>query len=588
MAERLADIIDRVQTILATGRFLAAHDEAISGLQQYPSDPALSYNAVLAIARAGATERAMELYRELDLPGLPVEDPKLKLDIGALWGRLHKDLGLQTRGEAARDHFQASADAYWEVFRQTGDAYPAINAAALYCWIGEMEKAEDLASRCVSACEGMTDYYSLATLAEAYLILRCPARATAALARAADLGAGRAEMATTRRQLKKTCQVLGLDEDLLSPLTRGPIVRYLGHMPWPDLDGPAEALLKQRIGDFVTQKKVETAYGALAAGVDILAAEVMLAAGVELHVILPLDVDEFLAASVLPFGGLWRERFEACLAAAKSVAFSASGGQPADGASFRYCSAFTRGVAALQAQATDAELHQLAVWNGTPVRKPGGTLDDILIWQGRSRPQTILTTKGDPVRPGDLPNVPPIAGDADREIRAVLFADFAGFSKLKEADIGPFLSRSLAVVADVAARHEAGILCRNTWGDGIFLVLDTVETAARLARDILDALSGPGEAEAGRLPIRIGLHVAPMSRIADPLTGRTTYVGAEISKASRIEPIVPANSIYATEACAGALALSGDRTVQSEYMGMVELAKSAGMMPIFRLKAVAG
>ena len=586
MAERLADIIDRVRGILATGRFLAAYDEAISGLQQYPADPELSYNAVLAIARAGATERAMELYRGLNLQELPVEDPKLKLDIGALWARLHKDLGLRARGEEARDHFQASADAYLQVFEQTGDAYPAINAAALYCWIGEMVQAEDLASRCVADCESKTDYYSLATLAEAYLILRQPDRTTATLTRAAGLGAGRAEMATTRRQLKKTCQVLGLDEDLLSPLTRGPIVRYLGHMPWPDLDEAGEGILKQRIGEFIAENRVETAYGALAAGVDILAAEVMIAMGVELHVVLPFEIEAFLAASVLPFGGTWRARFDACLAAARSVSYSASGGQPADGASFRYCSAYTRGVAALQAQATAAELHQLAVWNGTPVRKPGGTLDDILIWHGQSRPQTILTTSGEPVRPEDLPDVSPVSGDGDREIRAVLFADFAGFSKLKEAEIGPFLSRSLAVVADVAAHYETSILCRNTWGDGIFLVLDKVETAARLARNILKALSGPAEAEAGRLPIRIGLHVAPMSRIEDPLTGRTTYVGAEISKASRIEPIVPVNSIYATEACAGALALSGERTVQSEYMGMVDLAKSAGMIPIFRLRAL--
>lgn len=573
---------------MATGRVLAAHDEAVSGLAQYPGDPELSYNAVLAIARAGATERAMELYRDLDLRGLPVDDQRLKTDIGALWARLHKDLGLQARGDEARYHFQASADAYLEVFQQTGDAYPAINAAALYCWIGEMEKAEDLASRCITACEGKTDYYSLATLAEAFLILRQTARTTATLVRAADLGAGRAEMATTRRQLKTTCQVLGLEDDILDPLKRGPIVRYLGHMPWPDLDGAAETLLKRRIRDFIAEKQVETAYGALAAGVDILAAEAMIAAGVELHVILPFEVEDFLAASVLPFGGTWRERFDVCLAAAKSVSFAASGGQPADGASFRYCNAYTRGVAALQAQATDAELHQLAVWNGAPVRKPGGTLDDILIWHGLSRPQTILSTGGEPVRPEALPDVPPVADDADREIRAVLFADFAGFSKLKEADIGPFLSHSLAVVADVAARHEANILCRNTWGDGIFLVIDTVEAAALLPREILKALSGSGKAEAGRLPIRIGLHVAPMSRIEDPLTGRTTYVGAEISKASRIEPIVPANSIYTTEAFAGALALSSGQTARSEYMGMVELAKSAGMIPIFRLKSSAG
>jgi len=584
VAEQLADILGRVKTIMATGRFLAAHDEAVSGLQHYPSDPALSYNAVLAIARAGATERAIELYRELGLRGLAVDEPQLKIDIGALRARLHKDLGLQARGDDAANHFQASADAYLDVFRQTGDAYPAINAAALYCWTGDMEKAEDLASRCVAACDGKTDYYSLATLAEAFLLLGQTEKTTATLVRAADLGAGRAEMATTRRQLRKTCQVLRIGEDILSPLARGPIVRYLGHMPWPDLDEAGETLLKRRIGDFIADKRVETAYGALAAGVDILAAEAMIAAGVELHVILPFEAGDFLAASVLPFGGTWRDRFEACLAAAKSVSVAASGGQPADGASFRHCSAYTRGVAALQAKATDAELHQLAVWNGTPARKPGGTLDDILIWHGLARPQTILSIRGEPVRSEALPDVLPVGSDAEREIRAVLFADFAGFSKLSEADIGPFLSHSLAVVAEVVERYRDNVLCRNTWGDGIFLIIDTAAAAARLAREILEALNIPAEADAGRLPIRVGLHVAPMARIEDPLTGRITYVGAEISRAARIEPIVPANSIYATEACAGALALAGERAVQSEYMGMVELAKSAGMIPIFRLK----
>jgi hypothetical protein len=63
----------------------------------------------------------------------------------------------------------------------------------------------------------------------------------------------------------------------------------------------------------VREQGIGFAYGGLAAGADIVFAEALLEAGAELHLVLPVNLDSFVAVSVAPFGTDWVRALRALL-----------------------------------------------------------------------------------------------------------------------------------------------------------------------------------------------------------------------------------------------------------------------------------
>ena len=69
----------------------------------------------------------------------------------------------------------------------------------------------------------------------------------------------------------------------------------------------------------------------------------------------------------------------------------------------------------------------------------------------------------------------------NREVRAMLFADVAGFSHLREELAPDFFLRFPRVIAEVLGRHGSQVLSVNTWGDGFFAVFDSTPSCATFA-----------------------------------------------------------------------------------------------------------
>src|SRR6516225_6086339 len=196
------------------GNLLTAYDIAERGLHDAPDDLELKYLSVLALARSGATELALQRFERLGLGGFAAAQGHLAVDIPALAARLAKDRALGTqRPERARLLLRA-AEAYEALFNATGDPYPGVNAAALVLWAGNQQRAAAVASQALAALpphgESPQSYWSLATEAELRLLL-------GDFARAADLIKGIARclgslgsvdweaIASTRRQIRRTC-----------------------------------------------------------------------------------------------------------------------------------------------------------------------------------------------------------------------------------------------------------------------------------------------------------------------------------------------------------------------------------------------
>ena len=166
-------ILESVDQVLSEGQFLAAYDQASQGLKQFPDDVWLKHRCVLALARAGATEHALNRFDELSLKDAMSQGQTEFVEIGSLAGRLVKDLGLQSPPNEAAKLFRKSADGYLRVFEETNDPYPGVNAATLYLWSGEDDRAFEIATKCLRL-EQQQNFYGNATRAEALLVLNRP------------------------------------------------------------------------------------------------------------------------------------------------------------------------------------------------------------------------------------------------------------------------------------------------------------------------------------------------------------------------------------------------------------------------------
>src|SRR5215469_17944300 len=182
--------LQEVRSHAAAGDHLLAYDTAVRGLDEHPQDPTLKHAAVLALARSGATLKARERYREFGLGDVPRGSisQSLYTDIASLDARIAKDLALAAGPGNRRELLTKAATRYREIYEETGDYYPGVNAGTLALLTGCATEAKALGASVRTICERLIGeglergYYVWATLAEASLIVNDEAAAAQALA----------------------------------------------------------------------------------------------------------------------------------------------------------------------------------------------------------------------------------------------------------------------------------------------------------------------------------------------------------------------------------------------------------------------
>jgi Tetratricopeptide Repeats-Sensor len=581
LGARLAAVADAERR----GELLAAVDLAEQGLEEHPGEPELQYRAVLALARAGSTEQAALRFEEYGLREVGTED------VLALEARIAKDVALAAGGEERRLLALRSAALYAQAFAATGGYYPAINAATLMLVGGNVEASRTLARTALERLHetGEHDYFAAATEAEARLLLGEAGAAREALERAAELhGGDYGAVSTTRRQLRLVCERAGIEPELLSALAGPRVLHYCGHRIVADGSGPFrpedEETVAGAIRAELDRRPAAYAYGSLANGADILAAEALLERGAELHVVLPFAEDEFVAASVADSGTSWVARYERCRAAATQVTYATDDAFLEDDVLYRYGSELAMGLALLRARFVDGEALQLAVWDGKPARGSAGTAIDVATWRAAARPATIVAPPPGPERVDAGP--PEAEQRRGRVVRAMLFADIRGFSKLGDAQLQRFNEHVLGAFAGALRRHAAAVSFRNTWGDGLYVVMTDAVAAAACALDLQAAMKALDLAAVGlpeHLALRLGAHVGPVFELRDPVLGVASFGGSQVSRTARIEPVTPAGAVYVTEPFAAALELAG-APFACDYVGHMPAAKDFGRLRMYRLR----
>jgi class 3 adenylate cyclase/tetratricopeptide (TPR) repeat protein len=572
------------------GELLSAFDLADRALAEHPDDGWFKHRAVLALARIGSTAEATRRFATYGLADSEDED------VAALRARLEKDMALSAQGPVRLQRLVRASDAYEAIFAATGGYYPAINAATLLLLRGQQDRSRRLAARVLELIDPIDgSYYAVATMAEAQLLLGEVDAARASLQRASSLHADDfGAVSTTRRQLRMICDRLGLPRELLDALAAPAVAHFCGHRiaaagQAGRFTPAALPSVERGIARAVARFPCRYAYGALASGADIMWAEALLLAGCELHVVLPFNAAEFTETSVATSGSDWVRRFERVRAAAEAVTYATEDAFLGDDVLYRYGSELAMGMARLRARHLDGEVRQFALWDGGPASGDAGTSIDVATWRAAGHESCVVGLNG------EMTIAPPIGRSPSRTavrpgrriVRAMLFADVKGFSKLTDEQLPPFAEQILGAFAVVLDRYGGAVEHRNTWGDALFVVVADVTQAARCALDLQDAIGTVDLVTAGlppHLALRLGAHVGPVYPTDDPVLGVRSFMGSHVSRTARIEPVTPSGEVYVTQPFAAALALTGREEFACDYVGHMPAAKDFGRLRMYRLR----
>ncbi|GAA0477542.1 hypothetical protein GCM10009096_19300 [Parasphingorhabdus litoris] len=277
---------------------------------------------ILSLARAGSPGQAWALFvaegweRE-------TSDPKAL----TLKGRLLKDQAKAADGADRHRLYEKAAAAYVAAADIRTDSYPLINAAALALLGDDPARSAELAAQVLAMVDGDPDegenaYWREATRAEALLLMGLEDQAQRSLAEGiARLPHAWEDHAATIGQFALILSEKNRDSSWLDRYRPPCSVHFSGMIRLQENDNGA----LRAIRNFIEEEQPGFAYGALAAGSDLLFAQAFLdhtdknQTAAELHVILPFPIDQFRDLSVRPFGDEWLTKFDAALARAETI-----------------------------------------------------------------------------------------------------------------------------------------------------------------------------------------------------------------------------------------------------------------------------
>ncbi len=592
------------ERLVKMGENLMAYDVASEGLRLCGRHKRLLQLKALSLARSGATEKALEIFLELERSGSADSET-----LGIL-GRLYKDLWERDRADGdPRGYLRRSLDYYRRAYAlPERDYWPGINAATMALAAGREPESRCLAGQvgeqCMRALEDAGEserYWLTATLGES-LLLRGDLEAAARRYGEAVGIAGRnyGDIASTRRNAQLILELLECPEDeaaaVLGRLRTARIAIFSGHMvdsptrPEPRFPPEIEDRVRARLREELEAAGVNIGFASAASGADIIFHEVLGELGGESHVILPYGREEFLATSVGRPDSAWARRFKRVLEGAKQVTQASLHRLEDDALSHEYANMVLIGQAMNATEMLSADLLAVAVWDGRVGDGPGGTGSNVSRWRSMGLDVRIVDTTEMVEGGGGAGRQQPPRADgysSDAEIRAILFADMAGYSDLSESETMLFVRGFMGRVGDLAGESEFSPLVSNTWGDGLFMVFPSVRDAGLFALELaglVDEISWSDMGLAREMNIRIGLHAGPVHRCVDPVTARPNYYGVHVGFAARLEPITAPGHVYASAqfaALASCLEISG---IRCDYVGQVPFSKGFGTFPTYHVR----
>lgn len=598
------DDMDTVRTFvkraLSAGEFLSAYDAAHDALEHFPEDLWLQQRMALALAQMGSSVRAQDILNRL------LNTEPENRDTLSFLGRTYKDRWC-AHPESV-EYLRQAFEHYNRAFTvPPPDFYPGINAATLAFLLNENDKAKKIASTVLEICkEQPDDYWKHATIAEALVVLGDVEGAKSAYRAAVATDNDLRAFSSTRKQARVLSRQLYGRADAFDDCFPIPkLVVFSGHMvDAPDRRTPRfpasrEGEVKGLVEEQLAKMNAGIGFASAASGSDILFLEAMLARGGTIHVVLPWPAEVFVKTSVANAGNdSWVERFHNVLDRAATIRPLGELYMPGSATGFEYCNLAMNGLARLFARSLDLEITPLAVWDGL-AGAPGGTGSFVRYWRTHHvqvRVVHLTSKQPSPLTDGEVEMETDASDDefeawvrasGRQEIKAIMFADVVGYSKLPETVIPKYVAQFNQRVSRLMAESSAAPVNVNTWGDGLFFVFNGVEDAGRFALDLRDLVIKTDWIDLGlprNLSIRIGVHAGPVYVNFDPIVREISFTGAHVSRAARIEPIAHEGEVFASEEFAALAAADESKGFTCDLVGTVPLAKGYGVFRVYSLE----
>lgn len=475
----------------------------------------------------------------------------------AVKGRLLKDRARRAAPAERPALFRQAADAYGRALALAPAPYLAINAATALLLSGDTAGAAAGAQAVLALLNAPeppadTAYYLAATRAEALLLLGDEAGARAAMAVAAQHDPdGWEDRAVTLAQLRAIGGHQGRALAWLQAFAPPPSLHFVGHLGIAS-GGASEARLVGEVDAFIARHQPGFAWGAIAAGTDIVVAERLLAAGCALHVVLPCPSDLFAAQSVAPAGEAWVARFSALQSAAASLRIAGPGASSVhDPIATAHAGELAIGGALLNARRLGSAALQLVIADA--LGGGANTRRQAAMWPRAAGEQTVLTAPRDSAVEASFPPEQP---DPERAlaVHVVIGLDALPASEvLSSARIAALvdpLSAALALLDRGAVRAHPG---------GWELTLTDLPQALATIAALLAAAHTAGTSSPA-----IGLALEMATLHTDTASGALVPFGPGAALARRLQAMAPAGTALASDAAAVCLAVHGKCAMRSE------------------------
>lgn len=567
-------------------------------------------SALLGSDISSATSRAQEVASLLNRLSAPV----LHVDASAMdlmaeisresWRRLRDDKDLRRAATLAR-----------RAYALDGTPDRAFMAGLLVALCGAHEEALELVAASMVESEGRDSFVALARRS-VYALLRGEKNealeSLRSIQRIGQAGGFHFGLRVALRRDLEEIASSGLDvpDEAFEALPPPSVILFCG----PCMDPPGASLrcftpemedfIARKISDELDSLSAEIGYSCADPGANLMFIEAMLERDAEINIILPCAIEDFVENRVRPAGRRWEKRFRSALKLAHSVTMTTTDPLLNDQTALEHNDRIIDGTARLRARSLGCKPFLLAIFDFNLPATPGSTASFIDHWGDPARLRMIdlddcrseLGIEADFSSLEELDftsvNDVPSVIETERAVRAMLFADIVGYSKLREEDL-PGFWRFMSALAD----HMQGAVLEpvliESWGDALYVVHKTSRDMAAYALALTDAFRQFDSRDFGLpnpLSIRIGLHTGPVFNGRHPLTGRAMVYGGQVNRAARIEPIGKPGMIYASEQFVAALVAEESlfedlRESQSgfafEYLGTLELAKNYGQQAIY-------
>ena len=631
---RHPDLFLRVgNAILELGEPLLAYDVFSSGLEALghplPLDRdrgkerdiavALVRGQAKALTQSGAHSQARDLLEML------VQHDVSDSETMGLLGRIYKDMAFSDP-DRQQEYLDRGFGIYYSAYRKAraendldGAYYNGINAATLAFFNEDRERSLELAREVEALClqvrargkEGADSFWLDATLAEAILLQGEPERAWELYRKAcARAGGNLLSLSSIIRQARRIQEHANIRVTIApGPCSLPSVMVFSGHMidgrdrAVPRFPASREKEVKARIGLEIDRLKGKIGYSAAAAGGDILFLEAMAARGGEIHIVLPVGIDDFKAQSVSPAGPEWERRFDAILDRADSLTVLDEFNPRNFENSLEFANTYLFGIGLIRAEQIGSRLHPLAVVDPVSPGGRGGTASMIRLWQRRKVEYALITLSASGGKTGRAPTSdsslakqppPTLASPPCTCVDKVrhhaylpmLFADVKGYSRLSENEAICFSGTFLSRMAQVLQRYQAAILSKRTVGDGLFLVFYGLEPAIQVARDLQRMITTHDWRQDGLpadLQMRISLDAGPCYSYIDPVMDKLEFCGNYVVRAARLEPITPPGHIYASDTFVALSRAEGLGRGGFSYAGTVILPKGYGTLAVYHV-----